>query len=1528
MNLHLRFYCKTLILLCFIALSCFVFSSRAFAEGRGQVLVELRNNSTVSSTSWREFPERRIEGTDNLNKEEYKFKRIREGLNFAYVFANLKPSFPYNVELSFVEPDFSSSGKRVFNVYIQSSRVLERLDVFRASGGRYKAFQRRFSVRSDTAGRLYVQFRSDEAGCSGKAIISTIRVFRGASTEVVEISASASRQRASCPIRFENGQNQNCYEALLGRLGSRFFINLVPQRLAARFSSLGTGTGDLHDLVLALKQNSEIRALPFTDRYPVWESIDQSQTMTAYTYVCSSPALPFKLKARFRAPFYPGEEKISSAPVFFLDLSVENQGSSPASGELLFALPHKRWFSTSQIRPYDSGGVKGYTYSTLHNYRDETIDYAQPKVATEAVCLRASDTSDIEFKGLEKSDFEDFTYERIWDFISPQGYPSAQNDPRCPYFTFFPKGYSGLKWRIENLEPGMTVAKRMVLAGYISERILHVKNRLFDDNTYRFKYTANFSDLSKLLTFAFEESSEMISKSSFFDSTIGSSEFLYMNPTYIREFRNLTSYAFQSFLANTWWALSENGREWFSTWEGSDCRFHSTVDVEYNNAWFYFQFFPGLLKRIMDQWIWYLKESSEGVFLSHDMGKGDFAGGQDYPHDMPVEENSNYILLLYKYWRTTGDGEYVRKRFSTVRALLDFLFRCDTNNNGIPDIHTANTIDDASFALQFSKDQTYLGVKCLAAYYAGSKLAELVRDWGYWRRCKSRIMQINQTLERESWLSDRFVVSLDSRCPDEERDAYSIYAPNGLVYLLSSEFMCGLSSQNVDRIRDDIAKASINTKVRFGSVHTSYDNRQQWLSQNMWRDQAALFLGVPVEGRDTLMMVRRYWDALLYFARYLNGGFWDVVVYPGAEVKGASRGNSSVFYFDEGGSTQGVANHPGIFIASKGVRVPAVGQGLGYYPRGAAVLGLICAAAGVSLDIPGGRLFYKPATSSLRVPIFERADWQNPDSSKRIPVISFAKDGKVSFKNSHLLPAVKEPRRVRKAANAQRSDNAMSPDGDGVNDKFEVRYSLTDTAHLAPAIWDGRKKVRTFGESVEQPGQVVLKWDGKDDAGKTVHDGLYCAGLDVAPLDRRLILAEDYAQVWVNRTTPNLSSEWYLAEGYTAGDFDTYILIQNPDSRPARTEVLFMLPEGETLRREYLIGGKSRFTISVDSIFPASEVSAYIKADRKIAVERAMYFNEWQAGHASTGFTSPSNKWYFAEGCTAHGFDTYILICNPGEREARIKTTFMTPAMGNIQKNISVSPHSRFTIWLNEILPERDVSTFIESSEPVVAERAQYFNNMKSGTCSIGAVSTSRTWYLAEGCTGHGFEEYILVQNPSKDPCSISVRFMKKDGSSTLRNYDLPPECRFTIGVNEIVPGSDLSARITSSQPVLVERAMYWNNRVDGHACLATPTPDTSWYLAEGYTGGDFETWILVQNPSDKACAVKFTFMEPNGRTLSREYTLKPQSRFTLGAKELLPSGEFSTEVSGTEPIIVERSVYFRTRSGGTCTPGIRGWRQ
>jgi hypothetical protein len=509
------------------------------------------------------------------------------------------------------------------------------------------------------------------------------------------------------------------------------------------------------------------------------------------------------------------------------------------------------------------------------------------------------------------------------------------------------------------------------------------------------------------------------------------------------------------------------------------------------------------------------------------------------------------------------------------------------------------------------------------------------------------------------------------------------------------------------------------------------------------------------------------------------------------------------------------------------------------------------------------------------------------------------------------------------------STRALSPNGDGVDDEATVSYSLPNAATVTCSIWEGSRLVRSFAASDQLPGSHSFTWDGKTDGGAIVNDGVYTATIDARAKDAKYELRPASAPVYVNNTVPGLSTEWYLAEGFTGhnatgGDFEEYVLVQNPNSAPANLQVTFMLPGGRTVERTFEVPASSRFTISVDDILPDAEVSTHIHSDRPVATERAMYFNDRRAGHDSIGVSQPSKIWYLPEGYTADNFDEYVLVQNPGAEATDITATFMTPDAGNQTRVYTVGAHSRFTIHVDDILPAQSVSTEIQSTDPVVVERAQYLNDMKSGTCSIGAVSTSRTWYLAEGYTDNGFEDWVLIQNPQATYNNVTVTFMESSGANTIKQYLLPPKSRFTVLVDGYLPASEVSVKVRSQDPVIVERAMYWNNRSDGHDSIGTPTPDSEWYLPEGYTDQGFETWVLIQNPGDENRKVTVTFMEPGGRNTIKDYTVPARSRFTIGVDEILPSSEVSTRVSADGPIIVERAMYFNNRSGGTDSIGIR----
>jgi hypothetical protein len=149
----------------------------------------------------------------------------------------------------------------------------------------------------------------------------------------------------------------------------------------------------------------------------------------------------------------------------------------------------------------------------------------------------------------------------------------------------------------------------------------------------------------------------------------------------------------------------------------------------------------------------------------------------------------------------------------------------------------------------------------------------------------------------------------------------------------------------------------------------------------------------------------------------------------------------------------------------------------------------------------------------------------------------------------------------------------------------------------------------------------------------------------------------------------------------------------------------------------------------------------------------------------------------------------------------------------------------------------------VETDAPVVAERAMYFDyyGKSDGSCAMGAPETSSKWFLSEGYTGGGFDEYVLVGNPGVEPARVRFDFMTREGFAGDAFFDLPPGSRFTLRVDERFPSDEVSVIVeeTGGKGVVVERAMYFDykGRRGGHAAMGVSRPSTDWYFAEGYTG-------------------------------------------------------------------------------------------
>ena len=91
--------------------------------------------------------------------------------------------------------------------------------------------------------------------------------------------------------------------------------------------------------------------------------------------------------------------------------------------------------------------------------------------------------------------------------------------------------------------------------------------------------------------------------------------------------------------------------------------------------------------------------------------------------------------------------------------------------------------------------------------------------------------------------------------------------------------------------------------------------------------------------------------------------------------------------------------------------------------------------------------------------------------------------------------------------------------------------------------------------------------------------------------------------------------------------------------------------------------------------------------------------------------------------------------------------------------------------------------------------------------------------------------------------------------------------------------------------------------------------PATDWYLAEGSTGGTFETCVLVQNPSDTDTTVTLTYQTPDGAQPGPQVAILPGSRHAFNVADTLPDVDsVSTTVSSDVLVVAERVMYWDNR--------------
>ena len=467
------------------------------------------------------------------------------------------------------------------------------------------------------------------------------------------------------------------------------------------------------------------------------------------------------------------------------------------------------------------------------------------------------------------------------------------------------------------LNDGEDTVISFVHAGYIAQPTLNIRG-----DVRPFGYTAIWQNANEVAQWMDDKAAKIDANSHFFESTIN-------DATLPQALKLLMATSFKGIAANAWWAT-----DWFSIMEIG--AYHSTLDVDFQLNLFFFQYWPELIRPMLDQWADYYIPGSG--YMAHDVGQHLEALGNRYGGPgsaMKVEENCNFILLLWHYWRCTADSDVVTTHFALVRELMDFLIASDTTGSGLPNQYCDNTNDWGSGLITASEEQSYHGVRMVMAYSAAAQMAEHANQPETAALASNKAEQLTATLNA-GWLGDHYPISLSS--PDSFQH-YSMWTAHGLLYPLRSGLETTL---DLEKSKIDLISSTARTLREHGSAHSSADFRG-WQTQNLWRDCVAAYLGV---------------DHSHLLPRYVGHG--EYVSYEDTTILEVANELMVV--------PGSVAEHQ---HAAQTHAAPMIDG----HPRPACAFGLPYALAGLQYDAVAGTLSASPVSFPLRIPLTHLADW-------------------------------------------------------------------------------------------------------------------------------------------------------------------------------------------------------------------------------------------------------------------------------------------------------------------------------------------------------------------------------------------------------------------------------------------------------------------------------------------------------------------------------------------------------------------------
>ncbi|MDQ2679350.1 MAG: DUF5719 family protein [Actinomycetota bacterium] len=432
-----------------------------------------------------------------------------------------------------------------------------------------------------------------------------------------------------------------------------------------------------------------------------------------------------------------------------------------------------------------------------------------------------------------------------------------------------------------------------------------------------------------------------------------------------------------------------------------------------------------------------------------------------------------------------------------------------------------------------------------------------------------------------------------------------------------------------------------------------------------------------------------------------------------------------------------------------------------------------------------------------------------------------------------------------------------------------------------------------------------------------------------------------------------LSSTWFCA-GSTTGVSGTehQLLVTNPGA-PTQIRLGAYNAEG-LLRSETVEVATGTSTLDTRTIFQAVELSVMVESAAGDLVVEHRLVTSLGVDQVPCA-TSASDEWHFPALTTSLGATARLVLFNPFSADAGVDVTVarddgvsLPPALTGVVVPAGTSK----VIDLGESVQRRELfalSLRLRTGR-VVAETIQVYDPqaVREGAppargvrMMLGVPRPASDWAFADGFTGAGVRERVVVYNPGEDKVTVLIQVTPFSGAELApepfelevapRRYgsvDLSAEGRIPgEGLHAIRVQSEPSDRVVVGRSVLIDGRpgdattpgvvqrpnLEWGATISG----GSPVASMGWLASGLVVGENQQPMLQIHNPNPGIVSFSAAILggADDGLVLADGVEVAAGDTLALPvAAEGLPAGEVTVAVEAGAPVVVERLITFTSR--------------